>query len=206
MTDTTLKLMGGLQRSWLLKLVWTWAPFAPLILWALSRHYAGPWTQLASAVMLLLTFGGLAASYGLGLIERRRRLPALQRMQVSEDTNLVPLSETLCVTDNPPIDALPRSVQSAIAVGGAPLPGPLSHALLALDLFLFVLLMIMIMHDDPMGEISRRLGMPLLPYWPVFSALVLALILLRTYGRLAQMHRHYVAEAAASGRRPFPAV
>jgi hypothetical protein len=211
-TDTTSKLIGSLQRSWLLKLVWIWAPFTPLVFIALSKHDTGRWTELASAAMILLLFGGLAASYGLGLIDRRqrrarrRKLPPLQRMQVSEETNLVPLSETFRITDHPPIGALPRPVQLAVAFWGAPLPKPLTRGLLALDLFLLVLLMTMVMVDDPMGEISRRLDTPLLPYWPVFCALVLTLILLRTYGRLSQMHRHYAAEAAASGRRPFPAL
>lgn len=162
--------------------------------------------------MILLLFGGLAASYWLGLIDRRqrrarrRKLPPLQRMQMSEEINLVPLSETFRITDHPPIGALPRPVQLAVTFWGAPLPKPLTRALLALDLFLLVLLMTMVMVDDPMGEISRRLDVPLLPYWPVFCALVLTLILLRTYGPLSQMHRHYAAEAAASGRRPFPAL
>jgi hypothetical protein len=211
-TDTTSKLIGSLQRSWLLKLVWIWAPFTPLVFIALSKHDTGRWTELTSAAMILLLFGGLAASYGLGLIDRRqrrahrRKLSPLQRMQMSEETNLVPLGETFRITDHPPIGALPRPVQLAVAFWGAPLPKPLSRALLALDLFLVALLMTMVMMDDPMGEISRRLDAPLLPYWLVFSAIVLALILLRTQGRLAQMHRHYAAEAATSGRRPFPAL
>ncbi|WP_428156388.1 hypothetical protein [Brevundimonas sp.] len=212
MTDTTSKFMDGLQRSWLLKLVWVIAPLGPLLVVALSKHGAGRWAEWLSTAALLFLFGGLATSYGFAIIERRQRrarlraLSPLQRMQMSDEANLVPMSERLRIADHPAIENLPRPIQSVIAFWGAPLPKSISAALVVLDLSIVVVLLAMVLMDDPMGDFSRRLGAPLLPYWPVFITLTGVLITLRVVGRLTQMHRHYTGEASTSGRHPFPAL
>jgi hypothetical protein len=211
-TDTTSKLIERLQRSWLLKLAWVAAPLAQLVLMALIKRTTGQWAGPLVAAMLVFFLVILASSYGFGLIERRRRrarlrgMSPLQRVQMSDESNLPPLSETFRIADHPAVETLPRAVQSAVAFWGASLPKPWSKAVVALDLFIVVLLMTMIFMNDPMGELARRLGAPLLPYWPVFATLAVGLIILRIRGRLSQMHRHHVAEAATMGRRPFPAL
>ncbi|TFW14080.1 hypothetical protein EGY25_02405 [Brevundimonas intermedia] len=212
MTDTTSKLLDGLQRFWLLKLAWVAAPLAPLFLIALVKHYVGPISGWLSALPFLLSCAGLATYWALGMIGRRQKrarirgLSPLQRVQMSDETDVVSLRETLRIADNPPVETLPRYVQVAVAFWGAPLPKPLSQTPLVLSLFVYVLLAAMIFIDDPMGELSRRLDMPPLPYWPVFAFLALSLVVLLLLGRLNQMHRHYVAEASTSGRHPFPAL
>jgi hypothetical protein len=211
-TDTISKLMDGLQRSWLLKLAWVFAPLAPILVLALSKHSTGRWADWLSAATLLFLFGGLIASYGFAIIERRQKrarlrvLSPLQRMQMSDEADLVTMSERLRIADHPAIEDLPRAIQSMIAFWGAPLPKSTTAALIVLDLSIVVLLLAMVLMDDPMGDMSRLLGTPLLPYWPVFITLAGALITLRIAGRLAQMRRYYTDEASTSGRRAFPAL
>jgi len=211
-TGATSKFIDSLQRSWLLKLAWVLAPFAPMLVVATSKHSPERWAGWLSSAMLLVVFGSLAASYAFALIERRQRrarlraLSPLQRLQMSDEANLAPLGETLRVTDHPAIETLPRVVQWAIAALGAPLPKPLSAVVVALDLSIFVLLLAMVFLNDPMGQLSRRLGAPLLPYWPIFIALFAGLVALRLIERLSSMNRYYIAQAATSGRRPFPAL
>ena len=101
MTDTTSKLLDGLQRSWLLKLVWIWAPFVPLTAVAILNHYEGPVPELFYALPLLAIFGALGLQYGLAFVARRKRralarhLSPLQRLQTSHELDPV-LSANSC--------------------------------------------------------------------------------------------------------------
>ena len=212
MTDTTSNWIESLRRSWLLKLAWIIAPFGAFLALALFRHASRPEAAWPSLMGMLILFGGLAVSIAFALIERRqrraslRRLSPLQRLQMSDEANLAPLSETLRISDPAPIETLPRPLLSAMAFWGARLSKPVSTAVLVLDLTSIALLLAMVVMDDPLGALSRRTGAPLLPYWPVFITLFVTAIAIRTIGYLAQMHRYYVAQAAPSGRRPFAAL
>jgi hypothetical protein len=59
---------------------------------------------------------------------------------------------------------------------------------------------------DPLGFLSRHLGIPTIPYWPVFTTLFVLALPLFLRAQLRRMNDYYVAEAKASGRRPFPAL
>jgi len=206
---TTSKLMDGLQRSWLIKLAWVWTPMAVPLVVALSNNGPGhfaPWLAVAASLLL---FGGLAASYGLALVERRqqrdriRHLPTLQRLQVSDETNLAPLSEVLRTGDYPPFETLPAPLQKAIICGGAPLPKPAGGIVDTLMVGVWILFVLMAFLHDPTGLLARHMGAPYLPYWDVFLPLIAIVSILLLRSGLRRMHDHYVAEAKTTGRRPF---
>lgn len=212
MTDTTSKLMDGLQRSWLLKLVWVAAPLAPLTIIAVSKNYDGPIPDFFYGMSLWAVVGALAFRYALGFFERRKKrtrlrgLSPLQRLQAYDELDPIPLSEFLGVGQEPPVETLPHIVQIVIARWGAPTHKVIDLALIVLGLSNWIAFCAMACLSDPLGFLSRHLGAPVLPYWPVFvtSAALSVIFLLRA--RLRHLHRQYVAEAETSGRGPFPAL
>ncbi len=206
--------LDAVERSWLLKLAWLCVPYVPITAIAIGNHVetdGGP--NLLAALPALAILTGIALPFIIGLAAqpakkaRRRALSPLQRMQMSEETDMAPLSDTLRIEEKPPVETLPDLLQSAIAVFGAPPPRLLSDFIGALSLIAMLALMPMALMSDPIGALSRWTGVTLpLAYWPTYWAL-LTLMLLNTLWRwLRQMHDHYVAEAKPTGRRPFPAL
>ncbi len=212
MTDTTSKLMDGLQRSWLLKLVWVWAPLAPMTAVAVMNHYEGPVPDLFYVLPLLAIFGALALQYALAIIERRkrrahsRRLSPLQRLQTSQELDPIPLGDFLLIAKQPPIETVPRALQATIARWGAAPSKTTANVIDAIALFVWIIFCVTAGVRDPMGFLTRHLGMPPIPYWPVFVILTVLASLFLLRAKLRQMNAHYVAQAKAEGRRPFPAL
>ncbi|MEN5168086.1 hypothetical protein ABE444_00810 [Brevundimonas pondensis] len=206
--------LDAVERSWLLKLVWLGVPYIPLTAIALSNHAktdGGP--GLLAALPMLAVLTGVALPFLIGLAAqpakqaRRRALSPLQRMQMSEEADMAPLTDTLRIDEKPPVETLPALLQSAIAVFGAPPPRLLSGFVSGLSVIAMLALLPMALMSDPLGALSRWTGLTLpLAYWPTYWAL-LTLMLFNTLWRwLRQMHDHYVAEAQPTGRRPFPAL
>lgn len=212
MTDTPSKLVKGLQRSWLLKFVWIWAPFVPLTAVAILNHYEGAVPEIVYALPVLAIFGALGLQYGLAFVTRRRRrtlarsLSPLQRLQTSHELDPVPLGEFLLVTKQPPIDTVPRAIQAMIARWGAPPSKKTENITNAVSLSVWIMFCAVAGLRDPFGFLSRHLGIPTIPYWPVFTTLFVLALLLFLRAQLRKMNDHYVAEAKASRRRPFPAL
>ncbi|MDQ1192051.1 hypothetical protein QE419_000817 [Brevundimonas vesicularis] len=210
MTDTPSKLVKGLQRSWLLKFVWIWAPFVPLTAVAILNHYEGAVPEIVYALPVLAIFGALGLQYG--FVTRRRRrtlarsLSPLQRLQTSHELDPVPLGEFLLVTKQPPIDTVPRAIQAMIARWGAPPSKKTENITNAVSLSVWIMFCAVAGLRDPFGFLSRHLGIPTIPYWPVFTTLFVLALLLFLRAQLRKMNDHYVAEAKASRRRPFPAL
>jgi len=211
-TDTPSKLVKGLQRSWLLKFVWIWAPFVPLTAVAILNHYEGAVPEIVYALPVLAIFGALGLQYGLAFVTRRRRrtlarsLSPLQRLQTSHELDPVPLGEFLLVTKQPPIDTVPRAIQAMIARWGAPPSKKTENITNAVSLSVWIMFCAVAGLRDPFGFLSRHLGIPTIPYWPVFTTLFVLALLLFLRAQLRKMNDHYVAEAKASRRRPFPAL
>ncbi|WP_426018220.1 hypothetical protein [Brevundimonas sp. DWR2-3-1b1] len=212
MTDTTSKLLDDLQRSWLLKLIWVWAPFVPLTAVAILNHHEGPVPELFYALPVLAVFGALGLQYGLAFIARRkrralaRRLSPLQRLQTSHELDTIPLGEFLLVTKQPPIETVPRAMQSVIARWGAPPFKKTENIINAVSISVWIMFCAVAGLRDPFGFLSRHLGIPTTPYWPAFMILFLLSFLFFLRAQLRRMNDHYVAEAKASGNRPFPAL
>ncbi|MFN3837975.1 MAG: hypothetical protein ACK4MI_09725 [Brevundimonas sp.] len=212
MTNTTSKLLDGLQRSWLLKLVWIWAPFVPLTAIAILNHYEGSVPEIVYALPVLAILGALGVQYGLAFITRRkrralaRRLSPLQRLQTSHELDPVPLGEFLLVTQKPPIETVPRAIQAMIALWGTPPTKRTDNLIDAVSIFVWIMFCAVAGLRDPLGFLSRHFGIPTIPYWPVFTTLFVLSLLLFLRAQLRKMNDHYVAEAKASGRRPFPAL
>lgn len=212
MTDTLSKLVKGLQRSWLLKFVWIWAPFVPLTAVAILNHYEGAVPEIVYALPVLAIFGALGLQYGLAFVTRRRRrtlarsLSPLQRLQTSHELDPVPLGEFLLVTKQPPIENVPRAIQAMIARWGAPPSKKTENITNAVSLSVWIMFCAVAGLRDPFGFLSRHLGIPTIPYWPVFTTLFVLALLLFLRAQLRKMNDHYVAEAKASRRRPFPAL
>ena len=212
MTNTTSKLLDGLQRSWLLKLVWIWAPFVPLTAIAILNHYEGSVPEIVYALPVLAILGALGVQYGLAFITRRkrralaRRLSPLQRLQTSHELDPVPLGEFLLVTQKPPIETVPRAIQAMIALWGTPPTKRTDNLINAVSIFVWIMFCAVAGLRDPLGFLSRHFGIPTIPYWPVFMTLFVLSLLLFLRAQLRKMNDHYVAEAKASGRRPFPAL
>lgn len=212
MTDTTSKLVEGLQRSWLLKLVWIWAPFVPLTAVGILNRYEGSVPEIVYALAVLALFGPLGLQYGLAVVTRRkrralaRRLSPLQRLQTSHELDPVSLGEFLLVTKEPPIDTVPRAIQAVIARWGAPPSKRIDNVINAVSISVCIMFCAVAGLRDPLGFLSRHLGIPTIPYWSIFATLFLLSLLLFLRAHLRKMNDHYVAEAKASGRRPFPAL
>lgn len=212
MTDTTSKLVAGLQRSWLLKLIWIGAPFVPLTAVAILNHYEGSVPEIVYALPVLAIFGALGLQYGLAFVARRkrralaRRLSPLQRLQTSHELDPVPLGEFLLVTKKPPIETVPRAIQALIARWGAPPSRRTDNIIDVVSISVWIMFCAVAGLRDPLGFLSRHLGIPTIPYWPVFTTLFVLALLLFLRAQLRKMNDHYVAEAKASGRRPFPAL
>ncbi len=206
--------LNAAERSWRLKLAWLCTPYIPVTVIAISNHVEpNHGSGLLAALPMLAVLTGVALPFLIGLAAqpakkaRRRALAPLQRMQMSEETDMAPLSDTLRIDEKPPLETLPDLLQSAIAVLGAPPPRLLSKLISGLSLIAMLALVPMALMSDPIGALSRWTGVTLpLAYWPTYWAL-LTLLLLNTLWRwLRQMHDHYVAEAKSTGRRPFPAL
>ncbi|WP_453976380.1 hypothetical protein [Brevundimonas sp. Marseille-Q4549] len=212
MTDTTSKFMDGLQRSWLLKLVWIWAPFVPLTAVAIMNHYEGSVPEIVYALPVLAMFGALGLQYGLAFVARRkrralaRRLSPLQRLQTSHELDPVPFGEFLLIAKQPPIETVPRTMQAVVARWGAPPSKRTDNVIDGVSISVWIMFCAVAGLRDPLGFLSRHLGIPTIPYWPVFTILFLLAFLLFFRAKLRRMNDHYVAEAKASGRRPFPAL
>lgn len=206
--------MDAIQRSWLLKLAWLFVPFVPITAIAIGKHSeAGGSSNLIAVLPLLLAFIGLLLPFAINLAERpakqarRRALPPLQRMQMSDETNAVSLTDALRIAENPPIDSIPRSLQLAIARFGAPPPRALSSVIRSLGLVAWLLAIAMVVMDDPIGRLSDWLSRPLpLSYWPTYAAFMMTAIVVALWQWLRRLHDHYAAAAKTSGRRPFPAL
>lgn len=206
--------MDAIQRSWLIKLAWLFVPFVPITAIAIGKHSeADGSSNLIAVLPLLLAFSGLLLPFAISLAERpakqarRRALPPLQRMQMSDETDAVSLADTLRIAENPPVDSLPRPLQLAIARFGAPQPRVLSALIGSLGLVAWLLAIAMAVTDDPIGRLSGWLSQPLpLSYWPTYAAFMMTAIVVALWRWLREMHDHYAAAAKASGRRPFPAL
>lgn len=206
--------LNAAERSWLLKLAWLCAPYIPVTVIAISNHVEtddGP--GLIAFLPLLAVLTGVALPFLIGLAAqpakkaRRRALSPLQRMQMSEEADMAPLTDTLRIDEKPPVETLPDLLQSAIAVLGAPPPRLLSKLISGLSLIAILALMPMALMSDPIGALSRWTGVTLpLAYWPTYWALLTLMLLVTFWRWLRQMHDHYVAEAKPTGRRPFPAL
>ena len=121
--------LNAAERSWLLKLAWLCAPYIPITLIAISNHVETDGDLgLIALLPVLVALTGVAIPFVIGLAAkparkaRRRALSPLQRMQMSEETDMAPLSDTLRIDEKPPVETLPDLLQSAIAVFGAPPP------------------------------------------------------------------------------------
>lgn len=206
--------MDAIQRSWLLKLAWLLVPFVPITAIAIGKHSkAGGSSDLIAILPLLLAFIGLLLPFAISLAERpakqarRRALPPLQRMQMSDETDAVSLTDALRIAENPPVDSLPRPLQLIIARFGAPLPRALSSVIRSLGLIAWLMAIAMVVMDDPVGSLSGWLSRPLpLSYWPTYAAFMMTAIIVALWQWLRQLQDHYAAAAKASGRRPFPAL
>ena len=206
--------LDNAERSWLLKLAWLCVPYIPITVIALSNHVETVGGRdLLAALPAFAVLIGVAIPFVIGLAAqpakkaRRRALSPLQRMQMSEEADMAPLSDTLRIDEKPPVETLPDQLQSAIAVFGAPPPRLLSRLVGGLSLFACLALMPMALMSDPLGALSRWTGLPLpLAYWPTYWALLTVMLLNTLWRWLRQMHDHYVAEAKPTGRRPFPAL
>jgi hypothetical protein len=208
----TSKLMDGLQRSWLLKFAWVAA--APLLftIVGLSRIYEGPIFNFFHDPPLWVVFAAAAVPYALGVVERRKKrarlrgLSPLQRVQAYDELDPVPLSEFLDIGKAPPVETLPRAVQSTIARWGAPMPKTVDIVINIFALFVWITFCAIACLRDPLGFLSRHLGVPPLPYLPVFLTLAAFAFILLLRTRLRQMNDHYAAQARLTDRRPFPAL
>ena len=204
--------MDGLQRSWLLKLVWVWAPLAPMTAVAVLNHYEGPIPDLFYILPLLAIFGALGLQYALAFIERRkrralsRRLSPLQRLQTSQELDPISLGDFLLIAKQPPIETVPRALQATIARWGAAPSRTIDNVIGAIAISVWIMFCAMAGLRDPLGFLTRHLGMPPIPYWPAFVILTVLAFLFLLRAKLRQMNDHYVAQAKPSGRRPFPAL
>lgn len=206
--------MDAIQRSWLLKLAWLFVPFVPVTAIAASKHSAATdGFNVVTMLPTLLVLGGVMVPFAIAFAERpakrarRRALSPLQRMQMSDEADAVSLADALSIAEKPPVDSLPRLLQSAIARFGVPTPRPLSGAIEGLGLVAWIMATAMAFMDDPLGDLSRWIDQPLpLSYWPAYAALLAAGFGVAVWRWLREMHDHYAAAAKASGRRPFPAL
>lgn len=205
--------LDAVERSWLLKLAWLCVPYIPITALAVSLHADDGDSGLIAALPAIVVFGGAALPFLAGLLAqpakkaRRRALSPLQRMQMSEETDVTPLGETLGIAQKPPVDTLPDWLQAAIAYFGAPLPRLLEPLIKALGVLISLALMAMAFLRDPLGLLTRWTGLTLpLDYWPAYGLVLAVALLVTLWHWLRQMHDHYVAEAKPTGRRPFPAL
>lgn len=205
--------LDAVERSWLLKLAWLCVPYIPITALAVSLHADDGDSGLIAALPAIVVFGGAALPFLAGLLAqpakkaRRRALSPLQRMQMSEETDVTPLGETLGIAQKPPVDTLPDWLQAAIAYFGAPLPRLLEPLIKALGVLISLALMAMAFLRDPLGLLTRWTGLTLpLDYWPAYGLVLAVALLVTLWHWLRQMHDHYVVEARPSRRRPFPAL
>lgn len=203
----------AVKHSWLLKLVWLCVPYIPITAFAVSLHANDGGSLLIAALPAIVVFGGAALPFLVGLLAqpakkaRRRALSPLQRMQMSEETDVTPLVETLGIAQKPPIGSLPDLLRLAIAHLGAPPPLLVAYPLVTLGFLASLALIAMAFLRDPLGLLTRWTGLTLpLDYWPAYALALTAALLITLWHWLRQMHDHYVAEAKPTGRRPFPAL
>jgi hypothetical protein len=211
-TRTSPKLLNALRRSWLFKLFWGLLPLGMLTLIALATN--SPPATPAVAVILMQLFAAALCLTGffIGWLQwpaqraRNRALPVLQRMQMSDRPDPVPVGQFLHIDEQPPIENLPPIVQSFIAVWGRPVPRLIAVPIDLLFTLAVGSLMFISSITDPLGLLSHWLDRPLpLTYWPTFFTLMGVAILIGSWLSLRRMHDHYVAAAKETGRRPFPA-
>ncbi|MFK0298425.1 hypothetical protein ACIQTU_04305 [Brevundimonas sp. NPDC090276] len=205
--------LNAVERSWRLKLAWLCVPYIPITALAISLHAGDGHSLLIAALPAIVVFGGAALPFLVGLLARpakkarRRALPPLQRMQMSEEADAATVAEALGITEKPPVDTLPDWLQAAIAHFGAPLPRLLEPLAKALGLLISLALIALAFLRDPLGLMTRWTGLTLpLDYWPAYVLVLTAALLTTLWHWLRQMHDHYVAEAKPTGRRPFPAL
>jgi len=204
--------MESVRRSWLLKLAWAFTPLLTLILIAALKHSFVVNSDTAGLLAHLAVGAGGLIAIIVGWAQRPARrarlrsLSPLQRMQMSDDADPVPLREVLRIDDKPPIEALPPFLQSAMARWGRPVPRVISSSVVVLDITLLLTAVVMAVATAPLETVSRWLDRPLpLSYWPTFAGLMTMILVIGLWSWLRRMHDHYVSAAETTGRRPFPA-
>lgn len=212
MTRTSPKLLNALRRSWLFKLFWGLLPLGMLTLIALATNSQFITLDEENWLLKLLPVVPALIAFLIGWLQwpaqraRNRVLPVLQRMQMSDRPDPVPVGQFLHIDEQPPIENLPPIVQSFIAVWGRPVPRLIAVPIDLLFTLAVGSLMFISSITDPLGLLSHWLDRPLpLTYWPTFFTLMGVAILIGSWLSLRRMHDHYVAAAKETGRRPFPA-
>lgn len=208
------RLQTSAERSWALKLAWCFSSLLPLILVAVIKH--GPDDGLFAALPLtsaVLVFGVfvlpfIASKARQGARRKQRAaLTPLQRLQLSDEPDYEPLSETLKIDSKPPVQSLPPALQAAIRRFGTRPRGWRAALLVPLSLFSTAMLIALSILDAPLDLLAAGLNRPWpLSYWTTYAIVLAADAVFIPWHWLRQMHDHYTTEAQLNGRRPFPAL
>ncbi|WP_292225152.1 hypothetical protein [Brevundimonas sp.] len=211
MIHTSPKFLNALRRSWLFKLGWGLLPLGMLTVFAFTTNSSFITVDPENWLLKLAPFIPGLIAFLIGWLQwpaqraRTRALPVLQRMQMPDRPDPVPVGQFLRIDEQPPIESLPPFLQSVVAVWGRPVHRLISVPLDVVFLLAAGSLLFVSTITDPLGRLSHWLNRPLpLTYWPVFFTLMGVVILIGQWLSLRRMHDHYVAAARETRRQPFP--